>query len=50
LRLGGRILNNLDLSLGFENLLDHNYREHGSGINAPGRNFSARVIYAIGPY
>ncbi len=28
-----------DLRVGIENLLDLNYREHGSGINGPGRNF-----------
>ncbi|KAA3615602.1 MAG: TonB-dependent receptor [Calditrichaeota bacterium] len=27
------------LNLAVENILDHLYREHGSGINAPGRNF-----------
>lgn len=29
----------LRLHAGVENLFDYNYREHGSGINAPGRNF-----------
>lgn len=29
----------LNLYLALENILDMNYREHGSGINAPGRNF-----------
>lgn len=27
------------LRLGVENILDTNYREHGSGVNGPGRNF-----------
>jgi outer membrane receptor protein involved in Fe transport len=31
---------------GVENLLDYNYREHGSGINAPGRNFIASLEWA----
>lgn len=30
---------NLILQLSLENLLDRNYREHGSGVNGPGRNF-----------
>lgn len=29
----------LDLSLRVENLGDHRYREHGSGLDEPGRNF-----------
>jgi hemoglobin/transferrin/lactoferrin receptor protein len=29
----------LSLKFAVENILDYNYREHGSGINAPGRNF-----------
>jgi len=36
----------LELGLRMENLADKNYREHGSGIDAPGRNlgiwFNAR--------
>jgi outer membrane receptor protein involved in Fe transport len=32
---------------GVENLLDYNYREHGSGINAPGRNFIASLEWAL---
>ena len=30
---------NISISIAIENLLDRLYREHGSGINAPGRNF-----------
>jgi outer membrane receptor protein involved in Fe transport len=37
--LGGAV----DLQLSVENLLDSNYREHGSGINGPGRNFVVSV-------
>ena len=31
----------IELGLRLENLLDKSYREHGSGIDAPGRNFGA---------
>lgn len=31
------------LRVSLENLLDTNYREHGSGINGPGRNFEVSV-------
>jgi outer membrane receptor protein involved in Fe transport len=34
------------LHLGIENILDRNYREHGSGINAPGRNFIISVRFS----
>lgn len=37
--LGGAI----DFQISVENLLDSNYREHGSGINGPGRNFVVSV-------
>ncbi|MEE2876698.1 MAG: TonB-dependent receptor [Candidatus Neomarinimicrobiota bacterium] len=30
---------NFILQISLENLLDRNYREHGSGMNGPGRNF-----------
>lgn len=33
----------VSLSLALENLLDKNYREHGSGINGPGRNLVISV-------
>lgn len=33
----------LDLLGRIDNLADHNYREHGSGINATGRNFTVGV-------
>jgi outer membrane receptor protein involved in Fe transport len=32
---------NLDVGLRLENLGDVHYREHGSGIDAPGRNIGA---------
>lgn len=34
----------MTLRAAFENILDRNYREHGSGINSPGRN----VIISLG--
>ncbi|OVE81948.1 hypothetical protein BVY04_02030 [bacterium M21] len=36
---------NLDIALALENITDENYRIHGSGINEPGRNLIATVIY-----
>jgi hemoglobin/transferrin/lactoferrin receptor protein len=38
LRLGMEVTPGLHLSLAVENLLDENYRIHGSGLNEPGRN------------
>ncbi len=35
--------NNLELGLRAENLLDNSYREHGSGIDAPGINLALRA-------
>lgn len=39
LRAGVDLLDELSLRTAIENILDVNYREHASGINAPGRNF-----------
>ena len=38
---------NLILQISLENLFDQNYREHGSGLNAPGRNliFSIQIFH-----
>jgi outer membrane receptor protein involved in Fe transport len=36
-----QVMDTLDLGLKLMNLSDRNYREHGSGIDAPGRNFGA---------
>ncbi|MCC5849373.1 MAG: TonB-dependent receptor [Verrucomicrobia bacterium] len=38
LRTGWELGNNTSLSLALENVLDENYRVHGSGLNEPGRN------------
>jgi len=38
LLLGWQASQSLELGLRLENLADKNYREHGSGIDAPGRN------------
>jgi len=38
-RMGMKFLSRIRLQAGIENILDVNYREHGSGINGPGRNF-----------
>jgi hemoglobin/transferrin/lactoferrin receptor protein len=37
LRFGKRFHNNADVMIGMENLLDEDYRIHGSGVNRPGR-------------
>ncbi len=41
LNIRGRYIfsENIQINMAIENLLDRLYREHGSGINAPGRNF-----------
>ena len=38
LRMAGKLTNNLRLKASLQNLLNRNYREHGSGFNAAGRN------------
>lgn len=39
IRAGFPLFKTGKLHLAIENILDKNYREHGSGINGPGRNF-----------
>jgi outer membrane receptor protein involved in Fe transport len=39
LLLSWQAASNMELGLRLENLSDENYREHGSGIDTPGRNF-----------
>ena len=39
LRAGWRPFAGASLFMGLENLLDEDYRIHGSGVNEPGRNF-----------
>jgi len=38
-RVGFQLFRSLNVQLAIENILDFNYREHGSGVNGPGRNF-----------
>lgn len=38
LRAGARVTSDLRLTVALENLLDADYRIHGSGVNEPGRN------------
>jgi outer membrane receptor protein involved in Fe transport len=47
LRAGKRLTERLDGHIGVGNLLDRNYRVHGSGVDAPGRNFFAGFSYAF---
>ncbi|MCP4413026.1 MAG: TonB-dependent receptor, partial [Gammaproteobacteria bacterium] len=44
-RSGYNLTKNISIQAAIENILDYNYREHGSGINAPGRNlvFGLRI-------
>ncbi len=39
IRYGRTISDHLLMQISLENIFDRNYREHGSGINGPGRNF-----------
>jgi hemoglobin/transferrin/lactoferrin receptor protein len=46
-RGGVELTDHMVLDLALENLLDENYRVHGSGQNEPGRNFVVSVDYAF---
>ncbi|MBN2354646.1 TonB-dependent receptor [candidate division KSB1 bacterium] len=39
IRAGATVFDSCRLQFGVENIFDLNYREHGSGVNGPGRNF-----------
>jgi outer membrane receptor for ferrienterochelin and colicin len=39
IRTGIKLTDIAELCFSLENIFDYNYREHGSGINGPGRNF-----------
>lgn len=45
LRGGFPAWDKLNIYLAVENILDLNYREHGSGVNGPGRNFIISMIF-----
>ena len=45
LRVGWRVWEGLSLVFGIENLLDKDYRIHGSGSNEPGRNYVLSADY-----
>ncbi|MFC1724840.1 TonB-dependent receptor domain-containing protein [candidate division KSB1 bacterium] len=45
IRYGKNLKKHIFLRLSLENILDLNYREHGSGINGPGRNFIFSIEY-----
>lgn len=47
IRAGARIIQGLDLTVAVENILDADYRIHGSGVNEPGRNFMLAANYAF---
>lgn len=47
LRAGWTISPDLTLTVIGENLLDRNYRLHGSGVDAPGRNIQVRFRYHL---
>lgn len=43
-RAGARLLRHLTLNLSLENIMDTDYRVHGSGVNEPGRNLILTAI------
>ncbi|MBT8048941.1 MAG: TonB-dependent receptor [Xanthomonadales bacterium] len=45
LLIGWKVREEIELGLRLQNLADKNYREHGSGINAPGRNIGFWLDY-----
>lgn len=47
MRFGARPIPEVGIHAGLENLLDYNYREHGSGINGAGRNFTLSMDFKI---
>ncbi len=44
LRMKFQVNDKVTLRFSIENILDYNYREHGSGINGPGRNFVLGLV------
>ncbi|HES59555.1 MAG TPA: TonB-dependent receptor [Caldithrix sp.] len=46
-RLNYQISAFLNAQFAVENILDYNYREHGSGMNGPGRNFIISIGITI---
>jgi len=47
IRGGWKINPNLSVQSAVENILDYNYREHGSGINGPGRSFIVTIRFDL---
>lgn len=47
LRGGFRVTERIDLDFAVRNLLDKNYRVHGSGVDSPGRNLFVRMRYSF---
>lgn len=47
LRGGTSLWNKLQLSLALENILDADYRIHGSGVNEPGRNLVVQAAWTF---
>jgi hemoglobin/transferrin/lactoferrin receptor protein len=45
LRTGSKVTKSLDLTVALENVLDEDYRIHGSGVNEPGRNLVLTAAY-----
>ena len=45
-RGGWQVSDALTLSVALENVLDENYRIHGSGLNEPGRNFVVSLFWS----
>ena len=46
IRGGWRVTDTLNVSASLENVLDKNYRIHGSGLNEPGRNIIVSVFWS----